>query len=98
MRASSEFASRCSHDWKGNVSAQIEHSRLSKRWNYPDYFYTVNATLSSGTPGSQKEYSVEIIMVDTVVLTLDFAVEKGDEDFGKQYVSRRHRPPVRLLL
>jgi len=84
-----------SHDWKGNVSAQIEYSHLSERWTYPDYFYSVNHTMTSNTAGSSKNYSVEIIMVDTVVLTLDFAVEQGDFDEGKQYVRQAERKETR---
>lgn len=49
------------HDHYGNVSAQIAYSKVSKRWNFPDYYYTV----SYKVPGGK---SLDIFMLDTVLL------------------------------
>ncbi|CAF5167367.1 unnamed protein product, partial [Rotaria magnacalcarata] len=51
------------HDHLGNVSAQIEYSKISKRWNFPDYFYTFSLWQSD----KQKKL-VDFIMLDTVIL------------------------------
>lgn len=50
------------HDHLGNVSAQIDYSGRSKRWSFPDLYYAF--TEEGSAPGT----SVQIIMLDTVIL------------------------------
>ncbi|KAI0217709.1 Tartrate-resistant acid phosphatase type 5 [Lamellibrachia satsuma] len=50
------------HDYKGNVSAQIAYTKVSKTWNYPDNFYKKKFTV----PDS--DLTLEIIMIDTIIL------------------------------
>ncbi|ESO83458.1 hypothetical protein LOTGIDRAFT_133469 [Lottia gigantea] len=52
------------HDWRGNVSAQIEYSKRSHRWNFPFYFYPLSFTI----PGTND--TVDILMIDTNILCL----------------------------
>lgn len=59
------------HDHYGNVSAQIDYSSKVKRWNFPDYYYTISFKI----PGPAA--IVDIIMIDTVLLcgnTHDFNI------------------------
>jgi tartrate-resistant acid phosphatase type 5 len=49
------------HDHRGNVDAQIEYSGQSKRWSFPDLWYTFTETAPDGA-------TVQIVMIDTVVL------------------------------
>jgi len=50
------------HDHLSNISAQIAYTKLSKRWHYPDYFYTESHKI----PKSSK--TLQIIMIDTMML------------------------------
>ncbi|XP_064626660.1 tartrate-resistant acid phosphatase type 5-like [Lineus longissimus] len=50
------------HDHRGNVTAQILYSQVSKRWNYPDYYYTMSYPI----PNSKK--TVRFVMIDTILL------------------------------
>eukprot|EP01064_Diplonema_japonicum_P017769 TRINITY_DN2607_c6_g1_i1.p1 TRINITY_DN2607_c6_g1~~TRINITY_DN2607_c6_g1_i1.p1 ORF type:complete len:353 (+),score=72.12 TRINITY_DN2607_c6_g1_i1:63-1061(+) len=54
------------HDYLGNVTAQIEYSKHSARWNFPSHYYsfTKNFTTSTNTT-----ITTEIIYLDTVILT-----------------------------
>lgn len=54
------------HDWKGNVSAQIAFSDTNKYWNFPDYSYDIT---KEWTDSNGQTYSVQIILIDTVVLS-----------------------------
>lgn len=50
------------HDHYGNVTAQIARSEISKRWVFPDLWYTF-------TKGGNGLPTVQFIMIDTVVLS-----------------------------
>ena len=54
------------HDWKGNVSAQIAFSNYNDYWNFPDYSYDI---VKEWTDSNGKTHSVQIVMIDTVVLS-----------------------------
>lgn len=52
------------HDHYGNVSAQIEYTKVSKRWNFPTYYYNMVETgPAAGSP------TVELVFIDTVLLS-----------------------------
>ncbi|XP_028830721.1 tartrate-resistant acid phosphatase type 5a [Denticeps clupeoides] len=50
------------HDHAGNVLAQIQYSQVSKRWNFPYYYYELNARIP------QTDSKLTILMLDTVML------------------------------
>jgi len=53
------------HDHIGNISAQIAYTSLSKRWNFPYYWF--KESFSFNEDGNI--YTVDIIMYDSVILT-----------------------------
>jgi tartrate-resistant acid phosphatase type 5 len=53
------------HDHIGNVTAQVEYSKLSKRWNFPSLNYTFTHEVAAEAGG--KGFRVQFIMFDTVV-------------------------------
>ena len=55
------------HDHNGNVTAQIDYSSISTRWNYPSLYYTFT------------EGDVQFVMIDTVVLSGNSDLEDGTE-------------------
>ena len=58
------------HDHNGNVTAQIDYSSLSARWDFPSLYYTFT------------EGDVQFIMIDTVVLSGNSDLEDGTELAG----------------
>jgi len=50
-------------DYKGNISAELSYSKISKRWNFYRLNYMLSAKLST-----YSNISVDIIMIDTVQL------------------------------
>ncbi|XP_065058890.1 tartrate-resistant acid phosphatase type 5-like [Rhopilema esculentum] len=50
------------HDHHRNVSGQIDYTRLSKRWNFPNFYHSHIFNI----PGSKK--TLQIILIDTVLL------------------------------
>ena len=59
------------HDHKGNVTAQVDYSAVSKRWDFPSLWYTFTETAGDGT-------TVQYVMIDTVVLTGQSLVSDPD--------------------
>lgn len=56
------------HEQKGNVQAMIDYSKISRRWEMPDRYYTKRFTTDDGE-------SVELFMIDTCPL-----IDKYRED------------------
>ncbi|XP_038056241.1 tartrate-resistant acid phosphatase type 5-like [Patiria miniata] len=50
------------HDWRGNVTAEVEYTKLSDRWTFPSLYYTFNYNI----PGTKT--TIAFIMIDTQVL------------------------------
>ena len=49
------------HDHIGNVTAEVEYSKLSERWSFPELYYDFYETLGD-------EVSVHYVMLDTVII------------------------------
>jgi len=59
------------HDHGGNVTAQIEYTKLSTRWNYPAPWFSITEQLDNNA-------TLQIIMLDTVILA-------GNSDVHDKY-------------
>eukprot|EP00992_Anisonema_acinus_P014371 TRINITY_DN9242_c0_g1_i1.p1 TRINITY_DN9242_c0_g1~~TRINITY_DN9242_c0_g1_i1.p1 ORF type:complete len:350 (+),score=100.54 TRINITY_DN9242_c0_g1_i1:57-1052(+) len=69
------------HDHKGNVTAQIAYSDISKRWTYPNLRQTWTTTVSSDeTKGS---VTFQIVLFDTVVVAGDSYYDEERDVFVK---------------
>ncbi|EGD77126.1 type 5 acid phosphatase [Salpingoeca rosetta] len=53
------------HDHLGNITAQIEYSKISSRWTMPDTHYKRTFSFNSGKGGNT---TLDLIMIDTVLL------------------------------
>lgn len=51
------------HDHHGNVSAQIEYTKHSDSWNFPDYWYSKQWEIAKGSNSTLK-----IVLIDTILL------------------------------
>lgn len=50
------------HDHLGNIQAQIEYTKYSTKWTFPNYFYKASYAFGA------KNTKVDLIFIDTVVL------------------------------
>jgi len=75
------YAIAGNHDHKGNVSAQISYSALSKRWKYPDSYYGIHKTIDNT--------SLDIFFIDTVILAGN---NEDNEKFGLDEWENPHGP------
>jgi len=69
------YAIAGNHDHKGNVTAQIAYTVLSKRWIYPESYYGVHHTFNNTNEGTS---SLDIFFIDTVILS-------GNTDDNEKY-------------
>jgi len=66
------------HDYRGNTQAQIDYTKISRRWNMPSRYYVVNQTTESGI-------SVDLFFIDTSPLQRKYWTETGKyPDVSKQ--------------
>jgi hypothetical protein len=49
------------HDYRGNVQAQIDYMKRSRRWNFPSRYYTKKHLLEDATPKTE----VQLFYIDT---------------------------------
>lgn len=59
------------HDHIGDVQLEIDYTKQSKRWNFPDYYYNFTKVAPDGA-------TVDFVMIDTVV----FAGNSGIDHHG----------------
>ena len=50
----------------GNVTAQIEYTKYSTRWKYPDQWYSVRQSFPDGKGG---QVTFELHLIDTVIIS-----------------------------
>lgn len=62
LKAATWYMIAGNHDHDSNVSAQIAYSKMSRRWHYPDFFYSQVLQI----PNTLK--TVELVMLDTTLL------------------------------
>merc|ERR1719201_2516370 len=62
------------HDHRGNVQAQIDYSKNSARWSFPDYYYSFTETAPDGA-------TVQVVLIDTVQLFGNSQLTDEEEPF-----------------
>lgn len=68
------------HDHHGNVSAEIDYSKKSDRWNFPDFNYSKTWRI----PDSSS--TVQLVMIDTVILCGNTRLGRvGDQPHGTDF-------------
>jgi len=67
------------HDHNGNVTAQIQYSAVSKRWNFPSYYYYKEFEI--GASGKTAGF----VMIDTVLLCGNTDDFKDEQPQGPMY-------------
>ncbi|VDM77038.1 unnamed protein product [Strongylus vulgaris] len=71
------------HDHFGNVSAQVAYTNHSRKWNFPKLYYKLSFSL--------KNSSVDVLMIDTIVLCGNTAdIQNGG--FFDMLWNRSHHP------
>ncbi|CAH1782025.1 unnamed protein product [Owenia fusiformis] len=68
------------HDYHSNVRAQLEYTQKSKRWNFPDFNYTLTFPIVKDS-----EKTVQILMLDTILLCgVSGSIHPDDPPFGPE--------------
>jgi len=72
------------HDHYGNVTAEVEHSTLSDRWNFPSLYHMQSFS------APDKSFSLDVIFIDTVDLAGNGVTQ--DESDARYYDKLSFRP------
>jgi predicted MPP superfamily phosphohydrolase len=65
------------HDYKGNTQAEIDYSKISRRWHMPDHYYTKTTKVNDSI-------SALLIFLDTPPLIEEYHSKEGYPDAVKQ--------------
>ena len=68
------------HDHHRNVSGEIDYTRLSKRWNFPDYYHSHVFSI----PGTSK--TLQIVLIDTILLCGNSGDDRDPKLLKGQYI------------
>lgn len=74
------------HDHYGNVTAQLEYSNLSERWNFPDLYHQKTFT------SADSSLSLDVIFIDTIDLAGNGVT--SDESDPRYYDKLAYRPKI----
>ncbi len=66
------------HDYKGNTQAEIDYSKISRRWKFPDHYYTFAKKVNDSV-------AVRLIFLDTPPLVNEYQKRRDEyPDVAKQ--------------
>ena len=65
------------HDYKGNTQAEIDYSKISRRWHMPDHYYSFVRKINDSI-------SAKFIFLDTPPLVEEYHKKGGYPDVAKQ--------------
>jgi len=72
------------HDYKGNTQAQIDYSKISRRWRMEDHYYTFVKKINDSI-------SARFIFMDTPPLVNEYHTKGGYPDIAAQDTARQMR-------
>ena len=72
------------HDYKGNTQAQIDYSKISRRWRMEDHYYTFVKKINDSI-------SARFIFMDTPPLVDEYHTKGGYPDIAAQDTARQMR-------
>ncbi|CAK9290839.1 unnamed protein product [Gordionus sp. m RMFG-2023] len=70
------------HDYRGNVTAQMEYRKKSERWKYPDLYYKIGLMID--IKYRDNESLKESIVIDVLMLDTNVLINKGSNGLEEE--------------